>query len=63
MVMCWNIYNGVNSFLTKLTDCVKTTSIRLKDAKHVLAKWLGPQEDDEIMTHIEDLLYIEDGLA
>ena len=45
------------------TDCVKTTFIRLKDAKHVLAKWLGPQEDDESMTHLEGLLYIEDGFT
>ena len=43
----------------KAPDCVKTTFIRLKDAKHILANWLGPQEDDESMTHHEGLLYIE----
>ncbi len=41
----------------------KDNVIRLQDAKQVLAKWLGPQEDDESMPHPEGLLDIEDGLA
>ncbi len=42
---------------------MKTTFIRLQDAKQVLAKWLCLQEDDESMLHLEGLLYIENGLS
>ena len=46
----------------KMPDCVKSISISLKNAKQILAKWLGPQEDDESMPHLEGLLYIDDRL-